>query len=570
MTNKQLKRQLVEAAAALHSHMPFDRIAQAIPPKIEDASAVGVHRRPIRRYMVAAVAACLIAVLGLGGLWLTKDDTPDPPTAEPLVVKGHAVIDIDINPSVEIAVDSADRIIGTVAVNDDGQQVLEGLKLTEKPLSDGVQSLLQAMVTHGYVAETGNAILVTVQSADPAEADRLHNIVNDGVDAVMTQHEMTASVTNQTVEAFDKVAQFAQKHGISNGKAAFILSLVEQQPTLDAEALTDHAFSVLAAIAQHQNVPLGELVDYDATDGLWEDILNALTAELTEAEHRWGSMLSVSEVKERALKALPNEYIAENALVVRIDFSWEEEEEPVYRIELVSLGYLYEYTIHARDGSFLNPGGSTTTANPHSTVHSTLEGGGTRVPLETKPTKPSETTAEPTRPAVSTTVPSATNTTQAKDGVGRNEAKQIVLSYFHIQAEDTQHLSVGEVPARREWSVYFIYNETINVTYVHQTTGEITATVLMPLDMSAVSYAITEWDALRIALQDCGVEEGEYRELTLYFYTDAEGTPCIAVFFNAGYRLYDYRVNGVDGSIASRSITPIGVGGSTPPTFLVP
>ncbi len=570
MTNKQLERRLADAAESLTTDLPFEQIAQAIP-----ATSVAPIPLPRRRRPYLAVAACIAAALAVGGLWYHLatpdpiDPTNPPATNPPIVEVSGAVIDIDVNPSVEITVDTADRISAVTAVNTDAALLLSRLDLTQQPLAEGVKTLFGAMVAQGYVSDGNNQVLVTVQSGDATEADRLHALVNNGVDAAMAQHNLTASVANQTVTTFDEVAQFAQKHGISNGKAAFILKLAEQDPRLEAEKLADHAFSVLAAIAQHENVPLGELVDYDATDGLWEDILNALAAELTEAEHRWGSMLSVSEVKALALDALPSDYIAENALVVRMDFSWNEDEEPLYRIELVSLGYLYEYTIHASDGTFLNPGDSTTstttTADP-GTIRSTLQGGGTRVPIDEPTKNPTKTTTAPSKTTVTTTVTRPTDPSDT-ESLGVERAKDIVFGRLGITEAEAQSVSVGQHPTDQEMSVWFIYEGCIHCVYLNSVTGNVTKSVYLPLDIAVSNYRIDEWEALQIALTHANTPEAD-SEITIMYYVQNDA-PFIDIIWMTDNTSYYYRIDGVDGTIVTRSAIPLG-GSDAPPSIVIP
>ncbi len=564
MTNKQMKYRLAEAAESLKPNVSFDRIAQAVPVEQNMTAIVTPRsRRPIC-LAVATVAACLIAVLGLGIL-LLRPNEPNAPTVQTPVAVADAIIDIDVNPSVELAVDDADRILSAVAVNSDGRQVLEGLTLEGQPLVDGVASLFEAMVAHGYVGERDNVILVTVQSADQTEADRLHDIVNDGVDAVMAQHDLTAAVSHQTVEAFDAVTDFARRHGISNGKAAFILGLVEHDAALDTDALAEYPFTVLAAIAQHKGLSPEDLVDYDAVDGLNRQLAQALEQDVAEMENALSiELISPGTAKMKALSTL-RDWEAIAALLVKAELVMLEGE-PVYQMEFIVCPYVLEFAVNAVDGSLCNPNGSTITTNPHGIIQSTLVGGGTAAHFSDPP----KTTTSPPTTTTTTTTTTATATRPAANhgALTDEQAKDRVLFRLGATEAEVQNLSVGHHPYRNELSVYLIYNRYIYCFYFDITTGDETKTVMLPVDVAIGNYCLDEWDALQIALDDVNLTEGECGEITIVYYVHNDA-PFIAVGWVANNASYQYHIDGVDGDVARKTVTPLG-GVDTPPSMVIP
>ena len=570
MIDKQLESRLAEAAQSLTTDLPFERIAQAIPAAVVQS----VSRTRRRRPYLLAVAACVAVALAVGGLWhhFASPDSAvsaDPPAANPPVVAAGTVIDIDVNPSVEITVDTADCISAVTAVNTDAALLLSDLDLTQQPLEDGVKTLFGALVAHGYVDNGSNQVLVTVQSGDATEADRLHAIVNSGVDDAMAQHSLTASVVNQTVTAFDEVTEFAQKHGISNGKAAFVLNLVEQQPTLKAEELVHYAFSVLAAIAQHHDIPLSELVNYDAEGSLWQSILEAHLLEMTDEDAmRWGGILSVSEIKELALKAMPSDYIAENALLIHVDMVIGDDQ-LLYRVELVSLGYLYEYVIDADDGTFQNPGGTTSSTTPtdSGTIRSTLQGGGTRVPVELPDEKdPKTTTALSATPT--TTTATTTRPTVSDGPLTEERAKEIVFFRIGISEAEAHNVSVGHHPTQKEMSVSLVYENTVHCFYLDSTTGTVTKIVHLPLDVAVNHYRIDEWEALQIALNYSDMTEEACGEIII-LYSMQDGTPYIDVVWTITDGYVHHRIHGESGEVLEGTVGPL-VGTDGPPTTIIP
>lgn len=545
MTNRECQRRLHGALCEWRPTVSFDDLLGALQQPREHTAAMAfpARRGTTGRWIPWVAAACLAVLVG-GALLFGRGGDP-----APAVDTVSARIDIDVNPGIELSINGADEIVAADGANPDGRQVLDGLDLSRQTLSAAVQTLFRSLIDHGYVAGSDNPVLVTVQNADPEEAARLHGIVNDGVDAVMEQHQLSASVTNQTVEAFDAVAQFARTHGISNGKAAFVLSIAEQQPTLDADALSAYSFAALAAIAQHQAIPLSELVDYDAESGLWPAILDALSAEVARAEAALGvSLLTPEQARRAALEALPNDWIAENALFVRVDLVWEGDT-PVYRLEMVSDGYLYEYAVSAVDGQFMAPDGTTTTAH-NGTVRSTLEGGGTRTNIDIPPTK--TTTTEPP----TTTVP-----TQVDEGISDEQAKAIVFSRLEMEEREASNIRVSRLehtPQRHLISVRFVYRETVYMYHLNKSTGDILRLFSMSQEIPTEAFHIDEWDALYIAIAQAGRQMDACGEQLVRMDIDEEGMPYFEVIFEADGIRYKYRISGNDGTVLAANSAPTG------------
>ena len=555
MTTKQCRNQLAVALTEWRPSTSFEDIVHAIQEKRDIVSPMPAfhRRRPVSRWLPLIAAACVIAIIGVGSLLFLHQEGSVPPVVE----RVDTLVDIDVNPGIELSVGHQDKIVAVEAVNEDGRQVLEDLELEQQPLSEVVEILFREMVEQGYIVGENNPVLVTVQNADPAEAERIHGIINNGVDTMLsersdTERALSVSVTNQTIEAFDAVTQFARKHGISNGKAAFILSMVEQQPTLEADALADYTFAALAAIAQHQEIPLSDLVDYDAEAGLWNLIADDLANEVEQAESTLGtSLLTPEKAKHLALEGLHNDWIAENALFVRVELAWEAEV-PMYRVEFVSLGYLYEYAIRAVDGTFMNPGSSTTTTTGQSgTIRSTLQGGGTRTDVNAPPTKTTTATALTTTMAPTTT----RNGFTSEGRISIAQAKAIAVHSIGVEMVDVENISVGIHTLTEEYSVYFIYKNAVHVKYIHSISGDITKTVFMPLDTPVECYSIDEWGALEVALTHSGVDERDCGVRVITYWV-SNGEPYITVSFEANEYSYRYRISGANGSVVSCEITP--------------
>lgn len=83
------------------------------------------------------IAACMIIVL-MGVFGISAIVTPT------------AYVDIDINPSIEIAVNCYDNVVDAKAINEDGEAILNGINLVGKSYPDAIDELMTQISEHGY------------------------------------------------------------------------------------------------------------------------------------------------------------------------------------------------------------------------------------------------------------------------------------------------------------------------------------------------------------------------------------------------------------------------------------
>lgn len=107
---------------------------------------------------LAAALACLVLVLaGLGGWQVWNAPV--------------SYISIDVNPSIELALNQFNRVVGTTAYNDDGAQVLDGLSVRGQPYQEAINSLFNDPAFRSYLDE-GAKVVFTVVSDSEAELRR--------------------------------------------------------------------------------------------------------------------------------------------------------------------------------------------------------------------------------------------------------------------------------------------------------------------------------------------------------------------------------------------------------------
>ena len=230
MNNREVERKLADAIAKTAPN-DINGVLSRISDEKGTVLEVMNTKKNISRYFKGAIAACLaLAIMGGGGAYYTRACTVS------------TVVSFDINPSIELKVNSLEKIISCTALNDEAKEVLAdmngGKDLKGTDIDVAVNALIGALVRNGYLDSISSAILVSVEDKDSDRAAKLRQSVIETVDAVLSANSSSASVLSQTVSKDKKLDELAKKNNISGGKAALVEKVREINPSLEFEALS--------------------------------------------------------------------------------------------------------------------------------------------------------------------------------------------------------------------------------------------------------------------------------------------------------------------------------------------
>lgn len=265
MNNRDIESKISSAFESMVPKDGFEKISEklALVPPTERKGITMKTRatNTIRRFVMPAIAACIILAVGIfGGVYYSNNFAVD------------SIIDIDVNPGIEILINKNDRVLDVVAVNDDGKDILDDMDLKKTDLKVAVNAIIGSMVQKGYVADETSGILVTVQNKNAAKAEKIRTEVLKDIDESLGALHIDAPVINQTVQNFDAAEQFAKDNGISYGKAVFVLALAEKDASFKAEDLAEMTIKEIASLVTESNIDIRDIVEYDADDSIWENI----------------------------------------------------------------------------------------------------------------------------------------------------------------------------------------------------------------------------------------------------------------------------------------------------------
>ena len=296
------------------------------------------NKKKKNRFVPIAVAAALVLVCLGGYLGYSYGSAADPGVTgnivEPSTVPSDAAVDsiitLDVNPSLNIIVDAADKVIEVQPLNDDARTVIGDMDFAGSDLDVTVNALIGSMLMNGYLDDIRNSILVSVANGDTAKAESLQQQVSDMINSAVGEGGFEASVLTQTVTSTSETASLAQQYGISEGKAELILKVVAADPTLTVESLAPLSVNDISLIASSRSLS------------------DSSVSQTGTASSK--AYISVDDAKSAAYAHAG--VSASDVTFVKTDFD-SEHGVMVYEVEFYAGSVEYEYDINAQTGEIV-------------------------------------------------------------------------------------------------------------------------------------------------------------------------------------------------------------------------
>ena len=255
------------------------------------------------RYAVAACLSLILVGAAAGGFLLHQARTVT------------SVVSLDVNPSIQLQVNSSEKVLQVQALNTEAQEVLADMPLEGTHLNVAVNAIVGSLLQHGYLDSISSAILISVEDADIQRASRLQQELTDQVGAALLNQQSQASILSQTLTSDQQLQDQAAQNNISVGKAALIQAIQQNG---------DFTFDQLAALSVEELSQMAKSQASQMPIGRDKALEIAKTyAGLTDAGLTWEVDPELDEVP------------------------------PHYEVELHQGGQEYEYKIQAYTGEVL-------------------------------------------------------------------------------------------------------------------------------------------------------------------------------------------------------------------------
>lgn len=232
---QQIEASLKSAVEGLTPHV-LERLDLSAPQTMEGRD------RPVffirHRIIGTLAAACLGMIVLAGGSYTYQNSRVD------------SIIGIDVNPSVELSVNRKNKVLDAKPLNEDADRIMADMELEGVDLNIAVNAVIGSMVTHGYLDDLDNAILVTVSNDSIKKATSLRSAVVGDIQSALEEKQVKAVVYDQQVIEEDEVKELAGEYGISYGKAYFLKELIAQNASLTMEDMEKLAPLTMEEIAK--------------------------------------------------------------------------------------------------------------------------------------------------------------------------------------------------------------------------------------------------------------------------------------------------------------------------------
>lgn len=218
-------------------HDAFDQIHASSELKSSVMHAMQLERE---RRMVSVITRrkallvlCSIFVLVIGALGYDMVQTP------------VSYVSIDVNPSIELALNRLDRVVSATAYNEDGNVLLKDISVNGKPYKAAIDLIVESKPMQPYLS--GNAVLsFTIASASQEKEAALLK----GIESCAGCKNHGGESYRADIGAVDE----AHQKGLSLGKYAAYLTLVQYDDTVTTQDCQSMSMSEIHdRIQAHQN-----------------------------------------------------------------------------------------------------------------------------------------------------------------------------------------------------------------------------------------------------------------------------------------------------------------------------
>ncbi len=178
----------------------------------------------------------------------------------------YGVVDLDVNPSIELNLNRQNRVIKANAINLDGTLILSNLSLRHVKLENAIDAILASMTQKGYLNSSADTILVTVLMNEDHKAQELEKRVLIRIDQYFNTQSVP-KIYSQSLRNQPALKTPASNYQISRGMMNLVQTVLLHNPQYTIEELLNLPIKQLYQLA-YGNGSDNDNDDFDDDDRL--------------------------------------------------------------------------------------------------------------------------------------------------------------------------------------------------------------------------------------------------------------------------------------------------------------
>ncbi|MDD4210810.1 MAG: hypothetical protein PHC46_00235 [Clostridia bacterium] len=229
MNKKQLIKQLNIELNSLPIPDVIDKVRQKsdiVVMSNQLAKAKASKRSLVFRLVPAVMAFVLIAFVMFNALM-------------PNLESAYTTLTLDINPSIELTLNSDAIVVGATGINDDGATFLAGLTLPGLNYNLALNAVLTKAQNDGYLQNSfENAIMLSVKNKNKNVENAYKNNLQAMVNTYLNSNGLNGNIIveeydEEAIEEFNALKQhFEQNINVTPAKYCYIKKIINRFPTL--------------------------------------------------------------------------------------------------------------------------------------------------------------------------------------------------------------------------------------------------------------------------------------------------------------------------------------------------
>ena len=292
MNERDLKNK-IKASYEEETPNLLDKIEASCANTLQEPKKIEYKRRPYNAIMsrvVACVACVFLFAMGISlGAFIKKGTNNSIVNTEV-----DSYVYLDVNPSIELQINSEDEIVSCIAGNEDAEVILKGLSLNEVDMDTALTAIVGSMYLNGYLSLESNSILVSVSSKSDEKKEALLTDITNQINEVFEKTDMQCSIVAQGLSVDEELQKRAEQNNVSVGKMYFVDKMLESDTQRDEKELSKMSikelnlmYSTVDRQEQFEDVSSGKIGGYVSKEKALDAILEEMLVSKDEiSEHR--------------------------------------------------------------------------------------------------------------------------------------------------------------------------------------------------------------------------------------------------------------------------------------------